>query len=98
MDRPVFLQSTGSATRAIGLMISAILLFTMMDAVAKGLLAKYPTPQVIWARFTGQLIFVVLILRGRLLPLLRTQYPRLHLLRCACQFGATSYARKLVTL
>ena len=89
MDRPVFLQSTGSATRAIGLMISAILLFTMMDAVAKGLLAKYPTPQVIWARFTGQLIFVVLILRGRLLPLLRTQYPRLHLLRCACQFGAT---------
>lgn len=70
-------------------MIGAILLFTMMDAVAKGLLARYPTPQVIWARFAGQLIFVVLILRGRVGPLLRTDYPRLHLLRCACQFGAT---------
>ena len=71
-------------------MIGAILLFTAMDAVAKGLLERYPTPQVIWARFAGQLIFVLLILRGRVLPLLRTRYPRLHLLRCACQFGATA--------
>lgn len=84
-----FPRVAGANGRAIGLMIMAILLFTMMDAVAKGLLSRYPTPQVIWARFTGQLIFVLLILRARVAPILRTQYPRLHLARCACQFGAT---------
>ena len=89
MNRPVVLRSAGPTTLAIGLMIGAILLFTVMDAVAKGLLNRYPTPQVIWARFAGQLFFVLLILRGRLRPLLRTRYPRLHLARCACQFGAT---------
>lgn len=70
-------------------MIAGILLFTVMDAVAKGLLARYPTPQVIWARFAGQLVLVLLILRGRLGPLLRTRYPALHLARGACQLGAT---------
>jgi drug/metabolite transporter (DMT)-like permease len=79
-----------SNARAIGLMLCAVLLFTAMDAVAKGLLQRYPVPQVIWARFAGQLLVVVLILRARTGPLLRTQYPRLHLARCACQFGATA--------
>lgn len=80
---------TGSASRAIGLMICAILLFTAMDAVAKGLLERYPTAQVIWARFAGQFVLVFLILRGKIWPMLRTRYPGLHLARCACQFGAT---------
>ncbi len=78
-----------SNSRAIGLMIGAIVLFTAMDAVAKGLLSRHPTPQVIWARFAGQLVLVLLILRGRVGPLLRTAHPRLHLARCACQLGAT---------
>ena len=82
-------RSGGSTTRAIGLMIGAILLFTAMDAVAKGLLSRHPTSQVIWARFAGQLLLVLLILRGRVGPLLRTAHPRLHLARCACQLGAT---------
>ena len=90
MNRPVSQHTAGSTSRAIALMIGAILLFTVMDAVAKGLLAKYPTPQVIWARFAGQFILVVLILRGRVGPVLRTRYPALHLARCACQFGATA--------
>lgn len=84
---PLPISTTG---RAIGLMIAAIVFFTAMDAVAKGLLDRYPTSQVIWARFTGQLVLVLLILRGRAMPLLRTRYAKLHLLRCACQFGATA--------
>lgn len=89
MSGPVFLRSMAPTSRAIGLMIVAIVLFTAMDAVAKGLLTRYPTPQVIWARFTGQLVLVLLMVRGRLGPLLRTRYPGLHLVRCACQLGAT---------
>lgn len=83
-------RRSGATSRAIGLMVVAIVLFTAMDAVAKGLLTRYPTPQVIWARFSGQLILVLLVLRGRTGPMLRTQYPVLHLARCACQFGATA--------
>lgn len=90
MTLPLTLPAPQTNARAIGLMIGAIVLFTAMDAVAKGLLDRYPTPQVIWARFTGQLLLVLLILRGRVGPLLRTRYPVLHLARCICQFGATA--------
>jgi drug/metabolite transporter (DMT)-like permease len=90
MPLPQTLTPSRSPGRAIGLMIAAIVFFTAMDAVAKGLLDRYPTPQVIWARFAGQLVLVLLIVRGRAMPLLRTRYARLHLLRCACQFGATA--------
>ena len=76
--------------QAIALMITAIFMFTAMDAVAKGLLDRYPTPQVIWVRFTGQFLLVLLILRSRIRPSLRTRYPGLHLARCICQFGATA--------
>ncbi len=70
-------------------MILAILLFTAMDAAAKGLIQRYPAPQVIWARFAGQFILVLLILNIRTRPLLRTRFPGLHLARSAFQFGAT---------
>jgi drug/metabolite transporter (DMT)-like permease len=76
-------------SRGIALMILAILLFTAMDATAKGLIARYPAPQVIWARFAGQLLIVLFILRWRVGPLLRTRFPGFHLARSLFQFGAT---------
>lgn len=78
-----------SPTRGILLMILAILLFTAMDATAKGLIERYPAPQVVWARFAGQLVIVLILLNVRTGPLLRTRYPWLHMVRSACQFGAT---------
>lgn len=89
MNRATFPQTAITTGRAIGLMIGAIVLFTAMDAVAKGLLTRYPTAQVIWARFTGQFILVLLILRQHTWPILRTRFPALHLARSAFQFGAT---------
>ncbi len=90
-------------TRGIALMILAVLLFSTMDAVAKGLIQRYPAPQVIWTRFFGQLLLVLLLLgpgigrgfgRGRLPSLgtvLRTRFPVLHFWRSASQLGATSF-------
>ncbi|MFM7334613.1 MAG: DMT family transporter [Tabrizicola sp.] len=78
-------------TRGVALMILAIFLFTAMDATAKGLIARYPAPQVIWVRFVGQLVLVVLILRHHLGPVLRTRFPVLHFWRSASQFGATTF-------
>jgi drug/metabolite transporter (DMT)-like permease len=70
-------------------MILAILLFTAMDATAKGLIERYPAPQVVWARFAGQLLIVLILLNRRAPTLLRSRYPRLHMARSACQLGAT---------
>lgn len=83
------LSPSSSVSRGVALMILAILLFTAMDATAKGLIERYPAPQVIWARFAGQLLIVVLILNLRTGPMLRTRYPWLHMARSAFQFGAT---------
>ena len=77
--------------RGILLMIGAILLFTAMDATAKGLIQRYPAPQVIWVRFAGQLLIVLLLLRHHLGPVLRTRFPVLHFWRSASQFGATTF-------
>jgi drug/metabolite transporter (DMT)-like permease len=82
-------SSPSQVTRGVALMILAILLFTAMDATAKGLIERYPAPQVVWARFAGQLLIVIILLNIRTGPLLRTRYPRLHMARSACQFGAT---------
>jgi len=83
------ISSQSSVTRGIALMILAILLFTAMDATAKGLIERYPAPQVVWARFAGQLLIVMIILNRHTPVLLRTRFPGLHLIRSACQFGAT---------
>lgn len=81
--------SPSSVTRGVALMILAILLFTAMDATAKGLIGRYPAPQVVWVRFAGQLVIVAVLLNRRVPQLLRTKYPGLHLARSAFQFGAT---------
>lgn len=83
---------TADTTRkGILLMILAVFLFTIMDAVAKGLIARYPAPQVIWARFAGQTLIVALLLGRNMGPMLRTQHPWLHVVRSACQFMATGF-------
>ena len=70
------------------LMVLAIFCFAAMDAAAKGLIARYPVPQVVWARFAGQVLIVAVLLGPRLPVMLRTQWPMLHLIRSACQLGA----------
>jgi drug/metabolite transporter (DMT)-like permease len=77
-------------TRGVALMIVAIFLLTTMDAMAKGLIGRYPAQQVIWVRFFGQLVLTLLILRQHLGPVLRTRFPVLHFWRSVFQFGTTS--------
>jgi drug/metabolite transporter (DMT)-like permease len=85
-------MTAASTRKGILLMILAIVLFTTMDALAKGLIARYPAPQVIWVRFAGQALLVLMILGPRRAgPLLRTNHPWLHLVRSACQFCATAF-------
>jgi len=80
-----------ATSRGILLLLSSLLLFTAMDALAKGLIQTYPTTQVIWARFAGQVLLVLLLVNRRLPLVARTRHPWLHLLRSAAQMGATAF-------
>ena len=85
------LPTAAATKKGILLMLLGIVLFTAMDALAKGLIARYPTPQVIWARFMGQAVVVIILLGpGQILPTLNSRYPFLHIARSAFQLGATA--------
>ncbi len=86
---PAPLPTAAATRKGILLMLLGIMLFTTMDALAKGLIARYPTPQVVWARFAGQAFLVALILGPGLGAALRTRYPLIHLARSGFQLGAT---------
>jgi drug/metabolite transporter (DMT)-like permease len=88
---PLTAPSPNQTRNGILLMLLAILMFTAMDALAKGLVARYPTAQVVWVRFLGQLVIVALILNLRLPVYARTKMPRLHVLRAFFQLGATGF-------
>jgi drug/metabolite transporter (DMT)-like permease len=83
-----------ASTRGILFMLLAIVLFTLMDAVVKGLVTRMPVPQVVWVRFLGQLVILLVVLRGRSVALLRTPYPVMHVARAVTQFltGALYFA------
>jgi drug/metabolite transporter (DMT)-like permease len=66
----------------IGLTILAIGLFTLMDTIGKGLSARYPVPQVVWARYVFQLGWMLLLIpRIGAIGLLRTTRLGMNLLR-----------------
>nr|WP_282563251.1 DMT family transporter [Gymnodinialimonas phycosphaerae] len=70
-------------------MLSAILLFSAMDAVAKLLMTRFDVAQVVWARYAGQMLVVALLLAPRLPQLIRTRNLALQLVRSAFLFAAT---------
>jgi len=72
-------------------MLLTVFLFTIMDALAKGLAARYDTLQVVWARYTSQTLVAVLILLPRLKNVVKTKYFGMQLIRSGFLFGATMF-------
>ena len=77
--------------RGVILIALGIFCFTAMDAVAKALLETYSTAVVVWARFAGHLLLVLLFLGRRVGPSLVTTLPWWHVLRSMTQLGATVF-------
>lgn len=88
--RALFLQA-GPGTRAIVMMIIAMLVLSFMDAVAKDLTQRYHPLQVVWARFAGQAILSLIVFAPHLNSLLRTPYMGTQLVRSALLFSATIF-------
>lgn len=75
--------------QAITLMLFTIFCFSVMDAIAKGLAARYHTFEVVWARYLSQTVLAFLFLAPRLTVLLRTRFIGMQVLRSAFLFAAT---------
>lgn len=84
---------TGRTTqnRAILLMITAIFCFTLMDASVKALAPRIGVLPALWARYTGQMALVLVLVAPRLRSVARTGYPVLQLLRSVLLMGATAF-------
>ena len=64
-------------------------MFTVMDAIAKQLTKEVGLIQTIWVRYTGQALLVFLIVLPRLREVVKSQYPKLQLLRSVVLMAAT---------
>ncbi|MDO5530344.1 MAG: DMT family transporter, partial [Paracoccus sp. (in: a-proteobacteria)] len=74
-------QGRGNQLAGIALLLAAIFTFTLMDGVAKYLGERYAPAQVVWARFTGNLLILLLIFRAKAIPMMRSRQPGLQLAR-----------------
>lgn len=77
------------ASRAILLMISVILVFTLMDATAKALSGRIGVLSTLWARYIGQALVVTALILPRARSVLRTRYPWLQTARSVFLMCAT---------
>lgn len=83
---PPIIAAAGTPARktqmqGIALLLMAIVVFSMMDATAKHLGQDYPPAQIVWARFVGNLLLVVVIFGPRLRRVLVSTRPGLQLAR-----------------
>lgn len=84
-------QALAQNARGIAIMLAGILFFTLMDALARHLMrAGYDPMQVVWARYTGQFVFVMIVVARHLPGILRTRHPVAQGIRSILQFAATS--------
>lgn len=81
----------GPTARGILLMLTAIFFFTLLDALAKDLVTRYPVVMILWARISVQMVLVAAILRGALPALSRTAHPGLQVARAVTQLGAGAF-------
>ena len=85
--------------RGIAYMCAAALVLPFMNAGVKYLTARYPVPEIVWARYAGHLVYcLVLFMPGRGVSLFVTRRPALQfgrslllLLATICYFSALPY-------
>ncbi len=83
--------STQTRNRAILLMISAVLCFSLMDASVKALIPRVGIVPTLWARYAGQMLFVVILVAPRLQQVIQTNYPGLQFLRSLLLMTTTAF-------
>lgn len=80
----------GTAQRAILFMLAAICAFSVMDVAVKALAPRVGVLPAMWARYTGQMIVVTILILPRARQVIRTRYLGTQVLRSALLMGATA--------
>jgi drug/metabolite transporter (DMT)-like permease len=80
----------GQSNRAILLMLTAIVSFTVMDASVKAVAAEVGVLPALWARYAGQMLVVLVIFSPNLRQIVKTRYPRLQIARSVLLMSATA--------
>lgn len=76
--------------RGILLTLAAVFVFACMDATAKYLSTRYPLPMLVWARYTGHfLLMLVFLAPSRRASLLHTRRPAAQIFRASLLLGVT---------
>ncbi|MBW6417747.1 DMT family transporter [Celeribacter sp. PS-C1] len=78
-------------SRGVIYLLISVTAFAVMDMTAKLLGERVSLSQVLWARYAGQLLVLVLIFAPRLSRALRTDHPWLQMLRAIMLLGATAF-------
>ena len=86
-----YFQTISPRKKSILLILTTILLFSMMDAIAKFLVQTYPSNQVVWARDMSQTVVSIIVLSPILHKVLVTKNFKLQLLRSTFLFFATFF-------
>ena len=82
----------GQILRGILFMCLAVSLFPILNATVKYLSTDYATTQIIWLRYLGHLVFMLLVfMPKRGLRLLHTSRPGLQIFRSLLLFAATAF-------
>jgi drug/metabolite transporter (DMT)-like permease len=83
---------SSQALKGCALMVCAVGLFPFLNASVKLLSAGYPVPQIVWARFAGHLVFVMIaFLPWRGIRLLVAQRPGLQIGRSFLLLASTAF-------
>ncbi|MCA0044638.1 DMT family transporter [Celeribacter litoreus] len=77
-------------SRGIIFMLISVTVFSSQDMVAKMLGQRVDVAQVLWSRYGGQLIVLIIIFAPRLRTALRTEHPVLQVLRGLMQLSAAA--------
>lgn len=80
-----------NVARGIALMVAATLMFTLMDVCAKALSTRVDTVQILWARYTVQMVVVTLIVSPRLRSVIHTQRLGLQVFRAFVLLATTGF-------
>lgn len=83
-------DSIPPVTRGIAAIVMAMLLFAVMDSCAKALLERYPTTQVVWARFASQTFLISVIFLPSLWRRMQSANLPVQVLRSVFHLAATA--------
>ena len=92
MQEPVDAEKpkNGDIIRAILFMIVAVNIFPFMNVAAKYLTDDYPIEQILWARYFGHFLFVIIMFMPKMgLALFKVAKPKVHIIRSCLIFIST---------